>query len=500
MLVGEPDPNKWVFQPIEARVAKHHIVTMEAVQDCIEEPGGRLMIFEPPGSAKSTYACVVATTWAMGKWPGFNTLMVSSSGIPIIRASKKARQVAKSAEFRNIWEEPTFLPKGSMAADEWALTNGSTMFAAGILGGIVGSRADLAIVDDPTAGREEADSERVRRKIKQAYEDDVLTRIKPNASIIIIQTRWHEDDLSGSILPEDWKGESGKILCRDGQWWTVLCIPAEADRLDDPLGRPIGGLLWPEWFPASHWDNFRVNPRTWSALFQQNPQPATGGQFVEEWVHRFNKTDLKGLEFVDFLTGDWAVTEKTIHTNPDMTVLGSWGIDAAGDLWLMDGWHGMHNPVTTIGEWMKLVLGRNPTTNWGETGQIRRAMEPLFKAAMAEIEKFLVMEWKPTGGDKVAKFAAFRGLAANRKVHVIKSAFGDWFIAQLCAFPYGRYDDAADMAGLAGTAHASVFRPEKPDDKNEGRVESIVPFTEQMWQRARDRDREEAARRKRFTE
>ena len=145
------------------------------------------------------------------------------------------------------------------------------------------------IIDDPVAGREDAESETLRRKTREAYEDDLKTRLIPGGSTIMILTRWHESDLAGHILPENWNGESGDILCRDGQTWHVLCIPAIAEREDDPLGRPIGGRLWPEWFTEAHFDQFRANPRTWMALFQQRPRPAEGAEFKISWLQRYGK-------------------------------------------------------------------------------------------------------------------------------------------------------------------------------------------------------------------
>jgi hypothetical protein len=93
------DPDEWLFKPIESAVAKHHRVIMQAIERCIRTDYGRLMIFAPPGSAKSTYASTVATTWAMGNFPGIRVLMTSYAATPIIRHSKRARQIAASAEY-----------------------------------------------------------------------------------------------------------------------------------------------------------------------------------------------------------------------------------------------------------------------------------------------------------------------------------------------------------------------------------------------------------------
>src|SRR5690606_65342 len=97
--------------------------------------------------------------------------------------------------------------------------------SGGLLSGITGNRADLVVVDDPVKGRQDAESEVIRKRTIEAFDDDVRTRLKPGGSIIIIQTRWHEEDLAGSILPIGYNGESGLIECRDGQTWEVICLP-----------------------------------------------------------------------------------------------------------------------------------------------------------------------------------------------------------------------------------------------------------------------------------
>lgn len=96
-------------------------------------------------------------------------------------------------------------------------------------------------------------------------------------------TRWHEDDLAGRLLPKGYDGRSGMVQCTDGRMWEVINIPAMCERTDDPLGRQIGEYLWPEWFDASHWAPFQAQSRTWASLFQQRPRPDDGGVFKESW-------------------------------------------------------------------------------------------------------------------------------------------------------------------------------------------------------------------------
>lgn len=280
-----------VYRPVETRVALHHRLIMEAIQRCIETPRGRLMVFCPPGAGKSTYGSVLAPAWAMGRKPDTQIILASYATSIAAKQSRKVRAIVRDPRYTAIWEERPTLAEDQRAIDDWSLSNGSSMMAAGLLAGITGNRADGLIIDDPVANREQADSATIREKTYSEYIDTGMTRAKPSMWCLLIQTRWQEEDLAGAILPIDYSGESGTIKCRDGQTWEVLSIPAEAERDDDPLGRKVGDFLWPEWFPREHWTTWRDNPRaarTWAALYQQRPAPFTGIHFSREMFKMYD--------------------------------------------------------------------------------------------------------------------------------------------------------------------------------------------------------------------
>jgi hypothetical protein len=279
------------YAPVESKVALHHLLIMQAIQRCIETPRGRLMIFAPPGSAKSTYASVLAPAWAMGRKRNTQIILASYATSIAVKQSRKVRAIMRDPRYKSIWAEKPTLLDDQRAVDDWQLTNGSSMMAAGLLAGITGNRADGVIIDDPVANREQADSPALREKTYNEYIDTAMTRAKPKMFCLLIQTRWSEEDLAGMILPADYSGESGMIKCRDGQTWEVLSIPAKAEREDDPLGRKVGDYLWPEWFSKEHWATWESNPRaarTWSALYQQRPAPFTGIHFQRDQFLRFD--------------------------------------------------------------------------------------------------------------------------------------------------------------------------------------------------------------------
>jgi len=286
-IPGKPvddDPEAWLFQPIETAVAAHHLLLLNAIQRAASTRYGRFMVFMPPGSAKSTYASVVAPTYFMGRNPGTKIILASYGSDLARKHGRRARQIVRSTAFSSLWGAT--ISKDSSAADEWALTNGSEYLAAGLLAGLTGNRAHGALIDDPIKGREQADSPTIRDKTWAAYTDDLSTRLIPGGWVGLIQTRWHEDDLAGRLLPKGYAGQSGLIKCTDGNLWEIINLPAEAERADDPLGRAPGQMLWPEWFDAQHWAPFRLNSRTWAALFQQRPRPDEGGIFKAAWCAR----------------------------------------------------------------------------------------------------------------------------------------------------------------------------------------------------------------------
>lgn len=489
------DLDEWLFKPIESEIARHHIVTMEAIQRCMETPSGRLMIFEPPGSAKSTYASVVAPAWMMARTPGYRVILTSYAATPAERQSRRCRALVSSAEAISVWPDRAVLRAGSSAVSEWELTNDSGMLAAGILGAITSARADALIIDDPVGNREEADSETIRRKVRQEYEDSLLTRLKPRGCVIIIQTRWHMDDLAGGILPEDYDGRSGPVQCRDGQTWEVLNIPAKCERIDDPVGRTLGEYLWPEWFDARHWQNYENNPRTWASLYQQRPQPDSGGQFEREWFRWYSEDEVPDRLSI-YGASDLAVTEKSLDTHPDYSEHGIFGLDEAGDLWVRDWWYGQEATDKTVAAFISMVKEWRPAMWFDESGVIRRAIEPLKNRMMREANTYIAVEYLASSQDKIARVASFRGRASAGTVHLPRDRpWAKRLADQLCSFPFARYDDGVDVCGNIGRGLDLMSNARKPPRSE---PDPIIPFSRRHIESI-DRDaRQQAEERRRY--
>lgn len=323
--VDDDDPDCEQFYPDSVTPAEHHRLINATLMEVEAGLKNRVMFFMPPGSAKSTYGSVTFPTWFMGRRAGRNVISTSYGSTLAARFGRKCRAITRSRQFREIFGSE--LVADNRAADDWALTNASTYMAGGILAGITGNRADLLLIDDPLKGRQDADSPTIREKIWEEYRSSLRTRLKPRGAIVIIQTRWHEDDLSGRILPADWNGESGWVTGRDGERWYVLCLQAQCERADDPLGREIGEWLWTDWFSPAHWEQERrtQGSRNWDALYQQRPRPQEGGIFKEAWARRYGTPPANPTMIVQSV--DTAFKPGQLN---DPSVISTWAITGSG--------------------------------------------------------------------------------------------------------------------------------------------------------------------------
>ena len=262
---------KWL--KMEKAPARHHEILLKHLQEVEQGKIKRLMIFMPPGSAKSTYASIIFPSWYIGKHSTRNVLAVSHTQQLAERFGRRVRNLTYEENYQSWFGH--LVATDSSAAARWSTRQGGNYYAAGAGTAIVGFRADLVCIDDPVAGREQADSQRERERLWAWFKDDCWTRLKPDGAIVLIMQRWHEDDLAGRLLAE---AESG------GEQWEILKFPMEAESEDDPLDRAVGERLWGEYFTEQQVAQAKRDPRSWLALYQQRPRPESGGEFKREWI------------------------------------------------------------------------------------------------------------------------------------------------------------------------------------------------------------------------
>jgi predicted phage terminase large subunit-like protein len=249
--------------------ASHHELLISWLDKVERGECKRLMVFMPPGAAKTKYGTILFTLYYLARAKNRKVILASyASDVAEANSGKVIRRVPELATVLNYTCE-------NEAVSRWRTTNGGEVLAAGVGSRVTSFRGDLAIVDDPVKGREEADSEVIRDKAWAWFWADLHSRLTPKAAIILIMTRWHEDDLAGRFLttaPED---------------WDVLKLPAQA--LDnDPLGRAPGDFLWsgdPNYdyggMLSRKKEDLRKagSMREWQSLYQQDPRPGEGALF-----------------------------------------------------------------------------------------------------------------------------------------------------------------------------------------------------------------------------
>jgi predicted phage terminase large subunit-like protein len=448
--------------------ATHQRFIVSALQDVASGATDRLALFLPPGSAKSTYASILFPPFWLAHRRGLGNIIAASHTAELAtRFGRRVRNlIADQGELLGLE-----LSEDSTAAHRWGLDAGGEYYAAGVDTGIAGFRADLAIIDDPVRSSAEADSQPLRDRHWDWYKSDLMPRLKPGAAIVLIMTRWHEDDLAGRILAEDE---------RTGGRWRVISLPAEA-LPGDALGRAPGALLWADdaygYSLVLAREKATQTPRNWSALYQQAPAPDTGNFFHRDWLRPYERTP--PLATLHLYGGsDYAVTSE----GGDYTVHIVVGLDPQGRLYLIDLWRGQTSSERWIEVFCDLVTKYRPIEWAEEQGQIKSGVGPFLDRRMRDRKAWTLRKQFPTRGDKAVRAQSIRGRMALNSLYVpVHAAWYSAFEHELLSFPAGKHDDQVDAMGLIGQLlDTASFGPTKK--KKDSKVTSGYRLYDELQQ------------------
>ena len=455
----------------EPAPARHHQYLIQKMDDLNKGIIKRLMVFMPPGSAKTTYANLLYSPHWVATNPGKLMICASHTGDLAERFGRKVRNLVAADAYKRLFNVE--LKDDSKAAGRWETTNKAEYYAVGVRGSVTGRRGDFGLIDDPVKGRKEAESETIQNDIYEWYLADFRTRLKPKAAIALFMTRWVDYDLAGRILPVDYDGRSGPVIARDGEVWEVINLPQEA--IDhDVLGRKRGELLWPEWFTPAWVEQEKrtLGPRNWNSLHQQNPTPDSGEYYRREDFRWYDKQP-KHLTY--YLAGDYAVSED----EGDYTEIGVFAVDPDDNIYIVDWFKGQTDALVWVDGLLDLVHRYKPVVNIGETGVIRRAVEPILKRRMRERKDYVKLEWMVhSEGNKPAMGRSFQALVQQERVYLPTNK--DWaepLLNHLTRFPNGAYDDGADACALFGRYIDRVWSKKKPVPKKKAGKVLIKPMT-----------------------
>jgi predicted phage terminase large subunit-like protein len=378
----------------------------------------------PPRHAKTSTVTVRFPVWWMERRPGLRVIV---AGYNQVLANKFSRMSRKLAHMR------VGLREDRRAVEEWMTQNGCWYRAVGVGGGITGMGADLIIIDDPIKSREEAQSLTYRERVWDWYTDDLYTRLEPGGVMILVMTRWHEDDLAGRILSSE-----------DAENWRIVRLPALAEE-GDLFGRWPGDALNPDRYPVDELLKIRAVLGSWAfeALYQQRPMPAEGGLFKREWFSKFVDAVPAQVE-VRVRYWDKAATVD----DGDYTVGVRVSRAADGIFYVEDVTRGRWSP----GERDKVIrqcaeIDPPDTQIWIEQEPGSSGVDSV-QALIKTLAGYSVWGDRVTGSKQV-RAEPFAAQAEAGNVVLFKSHWNNIFLDELLVFPNGQHDDQVDAVSGA---------------------------------------------------
>lgn len=415
--------------------ARHHEALIAALQRVADGTIDRLMVQMPPGAAKSTYASVLFPAWWFGRHRESQVIATCHTASLATHFGRRLRStVMEHGAGLDI-----SLKSDSRAAMRFSLSSGGEYFAAGVRGPITGRRADLILIDDPIKSWAEADSRAARDALADWYRGELMARLKPKGRIVLIMTRWHEDDLAGRLLQQD-------------DPWTVLRLPALAES-GDPLGRRPGEALWPGWEDGETILRKRgaVGERAFAALYQQQPRPDDGRLFD---MSRIAMLDAAPVTRKQVRAWDLAATAPAPGRDPDYTVGLKLGETEDGKLVVLD----VIRRRARAAEVEVLIAD---TAKLDGAGTVIALAQDPGQAGVAQIAyltrslaNFRVVA-TPESGAKLTRAMPAAAQIDSGNLALVRSPWTDALLAELRSFPDGDKDDQVDALARAVTTLAT---------------------------------------------
>jgi len=399
--------------------ASHHWRIAQALQAIEARDIDRLVITMPPRHGKSELASVHFPAWFIGRNPDQRIIAASYAAGLAYRFSRRARNLLADPA----WPFPEVATAGDWSAVQaWDIANHRGGYvAAGVGGGITGHGADVLLIDDPVASADEADSATFRERTWSWFTETALTRLEPAGRVVVIGTRWHEDDLIGRIL-------SGPQAAD----WTVLHLPAlDAD----------GAALWPERYGPAALARIRadVGSRAFNAQYQGSPSPAEGAILKREWWRYWREP----LPPFSRIVQSWDTAYKVGSSN-DYSVGTTWGV-AENGYYLLDRWRErVEFPALKRAVQSQYVKWSPREIIVEDAASGQSLIQELKHGTRLPIIPFRVDR------DKIARVNAISAVVESGRVFLPAEA--SWlgeFEEEAAAFPFAAHDDQVDSLSMA---------------------------------------------------
>lgn len=410
----------------------------------VAKGNGRLIVNQPPQTGKSRLTSIWTPTWAQHITDGRARVLLGSYQSRF--AASFGRDV-RDGVVKYGGELMLELSKDQTARDEWMLTTGGSMLTSGVDGGLTGRLGDLIIIDDPFKSFKEAHSPTVRQDVWDWFWAVPMTRIQPGSTVLIVHTRWHEEDLTGRLLASSSAGR-----------WDHIRLPAICDSENDLLGRTIGQSIWPGRFSEEHYAEVKeeAGPYMWAGMYQQHPAPLEGELFKRvNWMYA--DTAPGGMQLVR--RWDLAATQD----GGDYTAGVLMGRDLkTGYTYILDV---QHERLSSLGvEQLIRKTAEDDHANYGGRVVIRIEQEggssgkSVAHNYVAKVLAGFPASAVGSSGDKTLRALPLAAQQEAKNVFLVRQEIGgeiktpQWFaelVEEFAVFPQGAHDDIVDAASLA---------------------------------------------------
>lgn len=491
-----PDPNAPEDSSVSKyHVKRHHLALAAALEEVAKGKIKRLIISMPPRHGKTEQCCVRFMPWYLAKFPGKHAIYATYN-------ENLAKD--KGAEVKAVMEEPAFkqvfpkceLSKGGKAQGRIKTTNKNAAYFVGRGGSITGRGGDLIVVDDLFKNDEEADSPAMREKVWRWFTGTIMNRFMTDEGcIILVMTRWHEDDVIGRITDP----ENPNYSAETATGWNVINIPAEAD-VDDILGRAPGEALWPERFGIKYLNEQKaLDPRRYSCLYQGNPSPEAGTFFLREWVRYYDPASIRLPGMRIYASCDLSVgtkEQKKGGKQADRSALIVFAVDLNDDVYLIDAYINRDKSDQNVEKMIDIMKMRKPISFFTYQDQITGSIGPFLFKRMNERRAYCHVDEKSSVGSKEQKAQPFKARMAMGKVYFPKGKFwANDIIDELVRFPGGKNDDCVDACALFGQSIDFLISgsdPKPPEDSDFPKVGTLAWIKFSDEQRRKLEEAEEA--------
>ena len=403
-----------------------------------------LVLSCPPQHGKSLTVTETFPSWYVGKYPDRRCIIACYNDD---FAGKFGRRNKAKIDEAGQFIFNIRLKKSSDRDMEIADHDGG-IITRGIMAGITGNAGDLIIIDDPVKNRLEADSSTYRERLWEEWENSIMTRTQAGTKIVIIQTRWHEDDLAGRVIANE-------------NFVEVVNIPVEAEE-NDILGRNIGDSLCPEIGKDNKWlqefkQRYADGKRAWNALYMGRPTSAEGNMFKREWWKYYTKLP----EHIQLVGISVDATFKDNDTS-DFVAIEVWG-KLNGDYYLMD----LIKRRMDFPETLKAI--RHIADKYPQRHSIlvedKANGSAIISMLKHEIGGIIPITPKES---KIARANAITGIVEAGNVYLPEYAdYTGEFVEEFASFPNGVHDDLVD----ACTQFINYFKFRQADYKEDNRTQ-----------------------------